>query len=114
MSGRKSTLATYVTLKNGDMSGNLISASTDIRWMDNLVLYISYTGTPTGTFSVQVSPDNNSSWYDLLLTPAPVASGSGGAMRIALNELPDPYIRLKYTATSGAGSLTTTIAGKMI
>jgi len=113
MSGRKNNLATYVSLAGGDMTGNLTSASTDIRWLDNIVLYLSFTGTPTGTFTVQVSPDN-ANWYDLLLTPAPVASGSASIHRIMLTQLPDPYVRTKYTATSGSGSLTVTIAGKMI
>lgn len=113
MSGRKNTLATYVTLKNGDMSGNLVSAFTDIRWMDNIVLYLSFIGTPTGTFGVQVSPDNVT-WYNLTLVPSATASGAPGNTRIALMQLPDPYIRMIYTASGGAGSLTTTIAGKMI
>lgn len=113
MSGRKNNLATYVSLSSGDMSGNLTSASTDIRWLDNVVMYLAFTGTPTGTFKVQTSPDN-STWYDLQLTPSPTASGAGGSHRIGLNQLPDPYVRAAYTATSGAGALTVTIAGKMI
>lgn len=113
MSGRKNNLATFVTLSAGDMSGNLTTASTDIRWMDNLVMYFSFTGTPTGTFAIEVSPDNTN-WYPLTLVVAPTASGAGGIHRVALNQLPDPYIRATYTRTSGSGSLTVTIAGKMI
>jgi len=113
MSGRKNNLATFVTLTGGDMSGNLTTASTDIRWMDNLVMYFSFSGSPTGTFGIEVSPDN-STWYPLTLVITPAASGSGGIHRVALNQLPDPYIRATYTRTSGTGSLTVTIAGKMI
>jgi len=110
---RKNNLATYVSLSAGDMSGNLTSAVTDIRWLDNIVMYLAFTGTPTGTFAVEVSPDQQA-WFPLALVPAPIASGSAGGHRIELNQLSDPYIRAKYTATSGSGSLTVTIAGKML
>jgi hypothetical protein len=113
MSGRKNNLVTYTTLSAGDMSGNLTSAVTDVRWLDNLVFYITFTGTPTGTFAIQVSPDQTT-WYDLDLSPTPVASGSSGSHRISLHQLPDCYIRGTYTATSGSGSCKMLIAGKMI
>lgn len=113
MSARKNNLVTYTSLDNGDMSGNLTTASTDIRWLDNIVLYMSWTGTPTGTFTVQVSPDNTT-WFNLNLTPPATAAGSGGTHRVALTQLPDPYIRAIYTASTGSGSLNVKIAGKMI
>lgn len=110
---RKNNLATYVSLAAGDMSGNLTSASTDIRWLDNIVMYLSFVGTPTGTFAVEVSPDQTN-WFPLALVPAPIASGAGGNHRIELNQLSDPYIRATYTRTSGSGTLTVVIAGKML
>lgn len=113
MSGRKNNLVTYTTLNAGDMSGNLTSAATDVRWLDNLVFYISFTGTPTGTFAIQVSPDNLN-WYSLTLSPTPSAGGAAGNHRISLNQMPDCYIRGTYTASSGTGSCTMQIAGKMI
>jgi hypothetical protein len=113
MSGRKNNLVTYVSLAAGDMSTSLTSAATDIRWLDNVVMYLTFTGTPTGTFKVQVSPDNLT-WVDLALVPTPTAAGAAGSHRIGLNQLPDPYVRASYVATSGAGSLTVKIAGKMI
>lgn len=113
MSGRKNNLVVYTSLDAGDMTGNLTSAVTDIRWLDNIVLYLSWTGTPTGTFQVEVSPEG-STWYNLLLVPAPAASGSASTARISLNQLPDAYIRVSYTATSSTGALTVKIAGKML
>ena len=113
MSGRKNNLVTYVSLAAGDMSLSLTSAATDIRWLDNLVMYLTFTGTPTGTFKVQVSPDNIT-FVDLALVPVPTAAGAAGSHRIGLNQLPDPYIRAAYTAASGTGTLTVKIAGKMI
>jgi hypothetical protein len=113
MSGRKNNLATFVSLSAGDMSADVTSASTDVRWMDNLVMYLTFTGTPAGTFKVQVSPDNLT-WVDLTLVPVPTAAGAAGSHRIGLNQLPDPYVRAAYVRTSGSGSLTVKIAGKMI
>jgi hypothetical protein len=110
---RKNNLATFVSLSAGDMSGSLVSAVTDIRWLDNIVMYLAFTGTPTGIFAVEVSPDQLT-WYPLALVPAPIASGAAGNHRIELNQLSDPYIRASYTRTSGSGSLTVTIAGKML
>ena len=110
---RKNNLATYTSLSAGDMSGNLVSAATDIRWLDNIVMYMTFTGTPTGSFAVEVSPDQIN-WFPLTLVPAPVASGAAGNHRIELNQLSDPYIRATYTRTSGTGSLTIGIAGKML
>ena len=110
---RKNNLATFVSLAAGDMSGSLVSAVTDIRWLDNIVMYLAFTGTPTGTFAVEVSPDQIA-WYPLALVPSPIASGAAGSHRIELNQLSDPYIRASYTRTSGSGALTVTIAGKML
>lgn len=113
MSARKNNLITYTTIDAGDMSGNLTSSFTDIRWLDNLVLYVAWTGTPTGTFKVQVSPDSLT-WVDLDIVPPPTASGLDGSLRVSLHQLPDPYLRVAYVASSGSGSLTTKIAGKML
>jgi hypothetical protein len=116
MSGRKHTLMQYTTLSGGTMStgtGTLYSASTNIRFLDDIVIYFSWTGTPTGSMGIQVSPDNVN-WYDLALTPSPAASGSAGNARVMMTQLPDEYIRAKYVPASGTGSLTVIIAGKMI
>ncbi len=110
---RKNNLNNVSLFTAGDMSGNLTSASIDVRWFDNLIIYISWTGTPTGTFTVQVSPDD-ATWFDLDLSPAPAASGSADNIRIDMNQLGDSYIRLAYTRTSGTGTLTSKIVGKML
>lgn len=109
----KNVLATFQSVVNGDMSSDVISEPTDIRWLDNMVMYIDFIGTPTGTFSAETSPDKVS-WYALNLVPTPVASGVAGNHRIDMNQLPDPYIRTKYTRTSGSGTLNVKIAGKLI
>lgn len=110
---RKNNLATYTSLSAGNMAGNLISDVTDIRWLDNIVVYLTFTGSPVGGFSVEVSPDQTN-WYALAIVPTPTAVGISGNHRIELNQLSDPYIRVTYTRTTGTGSLTVVIAGKML
>ncbi len=109
----KNVLATFQSVKSASMAADVISDVTDIRWLDNMVMYISFTGAPTGVFYVETSPDKLA-WYPLRLNPVPVASGSSGSHRIDMNQLPDPYIRTKYVATSGSGILNVSIAGKLV
>lgn len=109
----KNVLMTYNSLVSGAMTGDLTSDVTDIRWLDNMVMFISWTGTPTGTFVVETSPDKTN-WYALNLYPIPVVSGSAGNHRIHMNQLPDPYIRTRYAFTSGSGTANVTIAGKLV
>ena len=109
----KNVLMTYNSLVNGAMTGNLTSEITDIRWLDNMVIYIVWTGTPTGTFVIETSPDRTT-WYPLNLYPIPTATGVEGNHRIHMQQLPDPYIRARYTFTSGSGTANITIAGKLV
>ena len=109
----KNVLATFQSVTAGDMSAQVISEITDIRWLDNMVMYIDFTGTPTGTFYVECSPDKTN-WYALNLFPVPVASGVNGNHRIYMNQLPDPYIRTRYTPASGTGTMNVKIGGKLV
>ena len=110
---RKNNLNNVAIITAGSMAASITSSVTDVRWLDNLILYFSFTGTPTGTFAVQVGPDGTS-WYDLPLTPAPVASGAANSYRIDMNQIGDSYIRLVYTRTSGTGTLNASLVGKML
>lgn len=121
----KNTLLKFQTITSGAMStASLTSLVTNIRNLDNIVVQLNFTGTPTGTFAVQVSADyaqdslgnvtNTGNWVPLLLAPAPIASGAAGQIIISLVELPAPYIRVVYTKTSGTGTLNAFITGKAI
>lgn len=117
----KKVLKKALVVSAGDMSGNLTSNVVDIEFLDNIGIQLNFTGTPTGTFGVQISMDYNPQtgsgfWIDLTLptTPAAVAAGAANQIYIDLIQLTAPYIRCKYTATSGAGSLDAYINGKEI
>lgn len=109
----KNFLPVYPIITNGDMSGNLTSLTTDIRYTDDVGVQLTFTGTPTGTFSVNVSTDQIN-WVPLTLPSVPVASGSAGSIYLDLFALSAPYIQTTYTRTSGSGTLQASIVAKAI
>lgn len=94
------------------MGASINCPSTNIMYVDRVGYQISYTGTPTGTFTVQVSNDNTT-WQDLTLSAAVTASGAAGNDFIDC-ETAAKYIRLVYTRTSGTGSLFVALTTKSI
>lgn len=125
MAGRKNSLVKFQTITSGDMSqATLTSAVTNIEYLDNIGIQLNWTGTPTGTFSVEISMDysqdqlgnvtNAGNWIAVTLSPAITASGSADQAYIDLNQLSAPWIRTKYTKTSSTGTLNAFICGKMI
>jgi hypothetical protein len=118
-------------LANQTMTGTaqLISAVTNIKYKDSVAIQLKWTGTPTGTFTVDGSLDynpglpqsgappggaNNGTWTSLVLSPAPVASGAAGNILLNLNQLAFPWIRVTYTNASGTGTLTGYISAKSL
>lgn len=125
MSGRKNALIKYQTITNGDMSqASITSTVTNLQFLDNVCVQLNFTGTPTGTFEVQVSLDHAQdqngnvsvagNWTALTLSPSPAATGSASTIFIDMNQLSAPWIRVVYTRTSGSGTLNAYIGAKMI
>lgn len=99
-------------LSGGDMSqASLTSPVVSLLTTDDVGLQLIWTGTPTGTFDVQVSCDN-ANWTSVTLSPAPAAAGSASNAYVDLSLLSAPYMRVVYTKTSGTGSLTIYLAAK--
>jgi len=93
---------------NGTMSSTntIYSQIVDISRMDNMGLEVTWTGTPTGTFSVMVS-NSAINFYALTFSPSLAQpSGSASGYAVNLNQLPFKYIMLQYTNISGSGVLT--------
>lgn|SRR5574343_709044 len=120
----KNALAPHQIITSGDMSGDVTSDPTNIQFLDNISIQLNFTGTPTGTFSVQGSLDYQQTspfakaatgnWIDLTLSPSPAASGSASQILLDLNQLSFPWIRVKYTRSSGSGTLNAFISGKAV
>lgn len=100
---------------DGDMSGNLTSIIVETKLQDNVGIQLHWTGTPTGTFSVEISIDHKEDvlgnvvvaghWVSLPLLPAIAAAGAGDDAYIDLNQLSASYVRVKYTRSAGSGTL---------
>jgi hypothetical protein len=115
-------LVPFHIITNASMATSVTSSVVEIKLQDNIGIQLQWTGTPGGTFSVQVSMDyfldinnnvvNAGTWTTIPLTPPVVASGSPGNAYIDMNQLSAPYIRVVYTAASGAGTLNGFIIAK--
>ena len=110
--GSKRTLDYSNLIVDGDMSGNITSASTNILHTDRVGYQLVWTGTPTGDFSVEVSNDE-ATWVALTLSTAVAAAGSADSAFIDC-ETAAKFIRLVYTASSSTGTLQVHITAKSI
>lgn len=105
-------------------TSTLTSPVVQINYLDNVGVQLHFTGTPTGTFQVQVSADHAQdpqgnvtvagNWVPVNLSPAPVASGSADDIFIDLNQLSAPWMRVQYTNSSGTGTLDGWVTAKSI
>lgn len=136
MSKSKNKLLNFVTIAAGDMStASLTSTVTNIQHLDDIGYQFFWTGSPVGTFAIQVSSDyaedyssppnvtNSGHWTPMTFTyfngtnfitatSIPTSVGSPVFVDIALTSA--PWIRVVYTKTSGTGSLTTSVTAKEI
>ena len=124
MSGRKDFITSIQVVSSGDMSGNLTSTPINIQMLDDVGVMFVASGSPTGTFTAEVSTNRTvnadgsektaGDWADYPFTSAAAASGSAINIFRNMATLSAPWIRFKYTFTSGTGTLNAYITGKMI
>lgn len=89
---------------------------------DNIGIQLDWTGTPTGTFAIQISSnrkqDDNGNvlspgnWITLPLNPAIAAIGTADDAYIDLNQMSAQFVQIVYTAVSGSGTLTGVVVAK--
>lgn len=132
---QKRVLLPSKTITDGDMSAaSITSLVTEIQYLDDVGIQLNWTGSPVGTFAIQVSADYKrydptrkmtaaGLWTPLVLTywdgaafvtstSVPTSVGSPIFLDLAL--LSAPFIRVVYTKGSGSGTLQCTITGKMV
>lgn len=124
MSGRKNTLLKFQNITNGNMAGNVTSVVSNIEFLDNIGIQLVFTGSPVGTFTVEISADHAQdqngnvsvagNWVAIDLDPVPVAAGSADVIAINIDLMSFPWMRVVYTRTSGTGTLNGYICAKMI
>lgn len=101
-------------------TSTILSQISEIRGFDDVYYEMQFTGTPTGTFTVQVSSsydpitNPNAVFIVLPLTPGPVAAGTSGSIGIDINLEGAQWIQLTYTNTSGTGVLNAFISSKAL
>lgn len=112
-------------ITNGDMSTATITSLVTIISNCSMVSYaLSWSGTsPVGTISVEVSNDysqngqgavsNAGTWTPLTLSAGTSVSGNTGTGFIDIVQSSAYAIRLKYTKTSGTGTLQATLKAKV-
>lgn len=134
MSQKKNVLLKFNNIVNGDMSqASLTSTVTNITYLDDIGLQFNWTGSPVGTFQVQVSADhaqdfNNNvtvagNWIPLtftyyngtaFVTSTTLSTSLGSPYYLDLALLSAPWIRVVYTMASGSGTLNSFICGKEV
>lgn len=113
----------FPVFSNSSMATSLTSPATIISNLSGVGYDISWTGSPTGTFSVQISNTvtlnaqgavaTAGSWTTLTLSSSISAAGSADNAFINLAGVEAYAIRLVYTRSSGTGTLNATISGKV-
>jgi hypothetical protein len=114
----------YPVISSGSMGASIVSAVTIIQKLSMLSYSLSWTGTsPVGVISVEVSNDysqngdgtvnNAGTWNTLPLSDPCAVSGNTGTGFIDIDAQAGYALRLRYTRTSGTGTLSATAAGKV-
>lgn len=112
------TLLPLSIITNGAMTGNLVSTVVPIQFQDNIGLQLAWTGSPVGTFSVEVSLDQVT-WATLPTaffsgSTYPVPGTTSSPAWLQLNQCPAAYLRVVYNFTSGSGTLNVLACAKGI
>lgn len=97
---------------DNDMSASFNGPSSNILHTDRVAYQLTWTGTPTGSFTVEGSNDELV-WVNLPLSAAVSAAGSADDAVIEI-ETALKFIRLVYTRSSGSGNLDVHITAKSI
>ena len=112
-------------ITDGDMShATVASAVTIVQSIPAIAYTFQWTGTPTGSFSVQISNDyslypngtvnNPGTWTTLPLGGTSTVSGDDGSGAFDIRETGFYAIQLIYTKGSGSGTLNAYVAGKVL
>ena len=113
----------YQVITNGDMTQTLHSKVTIVQNLSMISYEISWSGTPTGAFTVEVSNTysqnaagavvNTGNWTALALSSAITATGSAGVAFADVDATGAYAVRLTYVPSGGSGTLQATVAGKV-
>lgn len=106
--------AGYHLIADGVMTGTatVTSDTFNLHNLDNVGLQISWTGSPTGSITINCSIDGET-FYPLTFNPSITQpAGSAAGYLVDLNQVPFPYLRVSYTNASGSGVLNVYLSAK--
>lgn len=113
----KLTSSPYYVFQGTAVSTTFTSQTTSILHRDNLSYEISWlngTGTPLGTFVVQVQNFAADPWVALSFGSPISLSGNSGELGISMTQLSFANIQVVYTPTQGAADINVSIVTKKI
>ncbi len=108
-------------IQNADMSTDIVSEPISARWQLGVFIQLIFTGDPVGDFFVETSLNynppivdsaDNATWSPLRLSPSPTAAGEAADHGIDITITSAPWIRIRYAATSGSGTLNAYLSAK--
>lgn len=116
MSSSKPSLKNIQVITAGSMTGTstLTGTTIDCIGMSWCGIHLSWSGTPNGTFVVQIPATFNADKSPATWATLPVANtsgasltaaGSAGSHQIAISDIPFSHIRVSYTNSSSTGTL---------
>ena len=99
---------------DASMGAGIIGPSTkwSIQGFSRVALQFIWTGSPVGTFFVDVSQDGTN-WAALPLSPAPAAAGTAGNAFVDA-QTGAVFMRVRYVRTSGTGTLNVIADAKVV
>jgi hypothetical protein len=120
----RTLIKAHPLIVNASMAADVISPITISTQTSFLSYNMTWTGTPVGTFNVEVCNDaqynadgsyisGTGSWVPLTLSATTDATGSAGTGFIDIRGTGAGFIRLHYVRTSGSGTLNVSMSGKV-
>lgn len=109
----KGVVGPYTVVTNQTMASAITSLPTVVLGMDNASYQVTYSGSPVGAFTVESSNDG-ASWSALVFSTTVDTTTASSPFLINLNQLPYAQIRLRYTPTSGSGTMNAIVVAKRL
>lgn len=117
---RKNVIHSFKMIDDGDASADITSSPTSTIHMDKASIRIEWSGTPVGTVAIQAQQRKKderiveANWFDVDLGSTVTIDGTDTEHQILFNELPFTDLRVKYTSTSGTGTINVKISAKQV
>lgn len=96
----------------GNMASSITSSACDLTYYDGFAIQAVYTGSPSGTFKIQVSADAGACTTFSDYTNSSQTISAAGDYIWIVNSSAYHCARLVYTLTSGSGTLNATCGRK--